>query len=339
MTENPNNVGPWDQLLVEIEDAWPQDRWRDVGVVVGCSGGADSVALLRLLHDQRQQTRELPARGFLVAAHFNHGLRGDESEADQVFVEHLARELDLPFVTERSSSLDCDEASLRDRRYQFLEQTACRLGARYITLAHSRDDNVETVLHHLMRGTGPAGMAGISGSRSLGEDLVVVRPLLSSSRDSIRDGLRSIDQSWREDSSNANIDYRRNWIRRKLIPLIEDEYPCAVDAMARAIETQGEWRATMLRLASEWIEQNRLGDQPLTLTRCEHSDSTIVVAALQVLWDAQGWSRGEMNQTQWLRLVDTLRSKDSVRFALPGDLDVHAEAAQVRIKHAERKEA
>ena len=251
-------------------------------------------------------------------------------------MEELAQELNLQFVTERSSSSDRDEASLRERRYRFLEQTACRLGARYITLAHSRDDNVETVLHHLMRGTGPVGMAGMSGSRSLGEDLVLVRPLLYSGRKTIRDGLRSIEQSWREDSSNRNLDYRRNWIRRNLIPLIQGEYPQAVDAVARAIETQGQWRATMQRLASEWIEQNQICDQPLTLARGKHLDSAIVVTALQGLWDAQGWSRGEMNRAQWQRLVDALGSKDPIRFALPGDLDVHAEDAQVRIEQVER---
>ena len=178
MTDSSRNGATWEHLLTRIAAAWPPRRWRDVGVVVGCSGGADSVGLLIALNQLRQSEAEgqPPPRGFLIAAHFNHGLRGDESDGDELFVRDLAAQFKIRSATEHTTETNRDEASMRQERLRFLQQTADAAGARYIVLGHTADDNVETVLHQLMRGTGPAGLAGIGSPRSVGQDLVLVRP-------------------------------------------------------------------------------------------------------------------------------------------------------------------
>ena len=324
---------PWQQVLATATVAWPAHRWREVGVVVGCSGGADSVGLLRALARLREPTSGScggPPRGFLVAAHFNHGLRGGESDADEHFVRQLADKVDAQFVVERASGGACDEASMRDQRLTFLAETAKSKGARYVALAHTADDNVETVLHHLMRGTGPMGLSGISRLRPFGDDLVLIRPLVSCRRALIRDGLRAIGQTWREDSSNQDTTYRRNWIRRELLPLIESEYPNAIAAIDRAIDGQRQWCEVIDRLAQDWLDKNLR--QPCQLDRDPSTEAAIIVRALQMLWDQQQWSRGEMDRDHWQRLTQTIRSSQDERYTLPGGLDVRAEGRSLTIR-------
>ncbi len=194
MAQTGENSDSWRQLQAEFLRAWPSHRWRDVGVVVGCSGGADSVALLRTVCEARIDPAAGPPRGFVIAAHFNHQIRGRESDQDQSFVESLATQCGAAIAVGRSCGSETDESSLRQQRLEFLQQTAQRAGARYVALAHSADDNAETILHHLMRGTGPRGLAGIRPSRPLGADLVLLRPFLAVGRGPIRQGAR-LDRS------------------------------------------------------------------------------------------------------------------------------------------------
>jgi tRNA(Ile)-lysidine synthase len=336
MSQTPPSGDPWQRLQGEIAGCWPCQRWRDVGVVVGCSGGADSVALLAALSELRENpvpSASSTPRGFLVAAHMNHRLRGAESDSDEQFVRQLADRWDLRCEVGLGSGTSRDEAALRTERLRFLTETASRTGARYLALAHSASDNVETVLHHLFRGTGPAGLAGIGSPRSIGQDLVLVRPLLSLSRNSIRDALRQLGQSWREDSSNADTDYRRNWIRQQLIPLIESQYPCALNAVGRAIEGQREWRALVDRLAEQWLATHRLSNKPLTVQRDPAVEPPIVAAAAQIIWTENGWPRGEMSREHWLRLAETIRAGGPERYTLPARIDVIARGGVVEINH------
>lgn len=324
---------PWTQLLTDFEAAWKPNRWRNLGVVIGCSGGADSVALLRLVCELRR--RSPAATGFVVAAHYNHGLRADASDGDQAFVADLARSLGVQFSTQGPpASPPWDEAAMRALRRDFFIQVAQQFGARYIATAHTADDNVETMLHHLMRGTGPPGLAGIASSAAIGpsvdaRDFVLVRPMLSMSRMQIRIALESIEQSWREDESNLNTDYRRNWIRQTLIPLMQNQYPQAVDAMSRTIGIQSDWRKIVDRMAAEWLVQHRQNEKSLVLTRDPHTESAIIITAFQHLWDQQGWPRREMNAEHWRRLAETLRSDQPQRYDLPGNIEVVATVADV----------
>ena len=334
MTQTARTGDSWRQLLADVAESWPPNRWRELGVVVGCSGGADSVGLLTALSQLRETAKEAgsqPPRGFLVAAHYNHALRGRESDADEAFVRALASEHGVEFATRRSTEVSRDEATMRTERLEFLRDTAHTAGARYVALAHTVDDNVETVLHHLMRGTGPPGLSGIGNPRPIGQDLVLIRPLLLVRRKPLREALEAIGQSWREDSSNADTDYRRNWIRHRLIPLIESEYPTAVDAIGRAIDGQRQWRSVIDCLAQTWLSTHRQGDNPLTLRRDRSAELPIVVAAAQILWTELGWPRGEMTREHWLRIATTVAGQTQERYTLPGRIDVIAKDEDVRI--------
>ena len=330
MNKPPEIAPSWSRLLDLMSANWATQKWRDVGVVIGCSGGADSVALLRLMAELRAQGKN-PPRGFVIAAHYNHALRGSESDADQQFVQMLAEQLGLRFQTTRTQSDESSEAALRSMRMQFLTDTAHASGARYIAVAHSADDNAETVLHHLLRGTGPVGLTGINHTRSIGTDLVLYRPLITASRQEIRTALNEVEQPWREDSSNQQLHYQRNWIRHKLIPTIERRYPHAVDAINRAVSGQREWRSLVDQLARTWLDSHQIGSpctgveqDEVALKRDHSTDRVVVISAMQNLWAKMDWARGAMARDHWCRLANTVNSQTLERYSLPGPVDVDA---------------
>src|SRR5262245_36914671 len=185
-------------LLAKLAADWPPETWRDVTVLVAVSGGADSVALARALYQLRA-----PGEGRLVLAHYNHRLRGAESDGDQAFVEELGRQLAMPVAIgrqdgekERARAGETESAkseeALREVRYQFLVRTANETGTRYVATAHTADDQVETVLHNILRGTGLAGLAGIPRVRPLAGAATLIRPLLSVTRAEVIDYLASL---------------------------------------------------------------------------------------------------------------------------------------------------
>ena len=332
MNEPPSVPKPdfqWNAVLASLTDCWPTERWSDVGVLVGCSGGADSVGLLRALGQLRRADTE--AGGFLAVAHYNHRLRGAESEDDEAFVRQLAETHALEFECKRGDGSVRDEATLREQRLQFFLATAKRIGARYIAVGHTLDDNVETVLHHLLRGTGPSGLAGIAPTRALENDFILIRPLRLVRRGQLRVALHELGQSWREDSSNARSDYRRNWIRNQLIPMIQTQYPDAADAIGRAVEGQRMWRETIDRQAADWLSEHRFNSDDIQIRRDPNTDSAIVVAALQQLWDEQNWPRQAMARPHWTRLAATVRGDGSERYSMPSAIEVVAERDRLSI--------
>jgi tRNA(Ile)-lysidine synthase len=194
----------------------PGDR---IGVAV--SGGADSVALLRILQNLRE---ELGIR--LLVVHFNHMLRGEASQADAQFVKDLARALGLEIVTtseDVSAAAALQGWNLEDAarrlRYAFFESVGASGQATRIAVAHTAQDQAETVLAHLIRGTGPTGLAGIYPKMGS-----VIRPLLATQRQDLRDYLKSLNQLWREDATNRDTKRQRARIREQLIPLLENNF-------------------------------------------------------------------------------------------------------------------
>ncbi len=214
-----------------------------IGVAV--SGGADSVALLLLLE-------ELYGRlGIqLSVLHFNHRLRGAESDADEEFVRDLAKAHDLAFHadhTDVAAQAKKARANLEDTarrlRYAFFERVIAAGHATRVAVAHTADDQAETVLAHILRGTGPAGLAGIYPVSEF-----VVRPLLEIRRNDLRAYLRAKKQPWREDASNLDLSRTRARIRHVLLPLLESEFqPATVGHLGRLAELAREeetfWRA------------------------------------------------------------------------------------------------
>ena len=195
-------------------------------LLVGVSGGPDSVALLDVLV-------KLGHRPHI--AHLNHQLRGAESDADAEFVRRLASQHGLP-VTIESQSVAPDEEACRQARLAFFERVAEATGIPTLVLAHNSDDQVETFLLRLIRGAGPTGLSGMRADRQIGR-VRVVRPLLEVSRVEILEYLNAQGLNCREDSSNANRRFLRNRIRHELLPLLEREYnPGIRDVLRRTAE-------------------------------------------------------------------------------------------------------
>jgi tRNA(Ile)-lysidine synthase len=335
--------------LRRLGEAWPAERFLSVTTLVAVSGGSDSVALLRLLHACRQDhLRKAPHQvsGRLVVVHYNHRLRGAAAEQDQRFVESLCRELQLECVVgrapEEAAAGPADavsEAALRDRRYAFLDAVAHRLGARYVATGHTADDQVETVLHQLFRGSGPAGLAGIPPFRDLGADAVLVRPLLAFDRQCLRQLLDQWNQPWREDASNEQTRWQRNWLRRELLPALRQRYPGADGAIQRAAQTQRQWHRD-LRVLGGWLvdESFRFRDPSARLEIAfDQADRrlrrrSILVAALKLAWDRQRWPRGGFRQQHWSDLAALIeRAPEEAQTGerplhLPGGLRARAAA-------------
>ena len=162
-----------------ILESWPADRWSGQSVVVALSGGPDSVAMLRAL-DEIVKSQAVSGQTRLIVAHLNHRLRGAQSDQDEAFVQDLAQSLDLEAVLEAAPEPlhQGGESRWRKARSEFLRRTAQRLDARWIATAATADDQVETMLHHLLRGTGPAGLAGIRTERILDDRLGLAHPML-----------------------------------------------------------------------------------------------------------------------------------------------------------------
>ena len=196
-------------------------------LAVACSGGADSVALLRILSDLRSELGLV-----LSVAHFHHGIRGAEADADQKFVKDLAATLRLGFasgsgdapayVTANKISL---ETAARELRHQWFAGLVQQGAADKIATAHTLDDQAETVLMRIIRGTGARGLAGIA---PLHQAKHLVRPLLEISREEVEEYLTAIGQPWREDSSNLDPGHTRNRIRHTLLPLLERDFNPAI---------------------------------------------------------------------------------------------------------------
>lgn len=218
-------------LIDDFATAWPIIDWGDVNVLVGVSGGSDSVALLRLLLHARQhhaaQVGSLtlpPSCGRLIVAHFDHQMRPN-SAFDANWVEYLSDKLGLTcHIGRTGSSALCTEQAARKARYQFFEKVAAMEGARFVATGHTADDQAETIMHHIVRGTGIAGLAGISRVRPLNPSLSLIRPLLSFRRTTLRAYLVESDQEFREDETNEDTSFTRNRIRHELIPHLQQNY-------------------------------------------------------------------------------------------------------------------
>lgn len=205
------------------------------GAVILCavSGGADSMCLLHLLDTMSSE------RGFsLRAAHFNHNLRGDESLRDEAFVRTWCRERDIPFTC-GSEDVAAEavrtgrgiEETARSLRYAFLERTAKELGAVRIATAHTANDNAETMLLHLVRGSGLQGLTGIPPRRGN-----VVRPLLTATRAEVEEYCARHGVRYIEDSTNGDERYTRNFLRRRVMPLLEQVNPRVTETLSAAAD-------------------------------------------------------------------------------------------------------
>ena len=211
-----------------IRDDWFAGRLATLGIepgvaLVAVSGGADSLALLALLH------RSAPAHGLeLVVAHADHGIHPASAQvADHVAA--IAREIGLP-VERGALRLDssASEGAARRARYRWFRETIRRTGARYLFMAHHREDQAETILMRVLAGSGPAGLAGMAPIRGR-----IVRPLLELGRDELRAALATTGWEPWEDPANRDARHTRSWLRHQILPLLQARDPDVVTRLLR----------------------------------------------------------------------------------------------------------
>ncbi|MCE5301245.1 MAG: tRNA lysidine(34) synthetase TilS [Spirochaetia bacterium] len=229
-------------------------------VIIGLSGGPDSVCLLHLLNCVK---KEMNLR--LYSAHFNHMLRGAESDRDERFCEKISQELGISFMSAAqdikkiSAKRKCGiEKAARDGRYAFFLKCAQRTGAKKIALAHNQDDNAETVLMRLMQGSGSEGLSGIPATRKISGaefgmrdsvQAILVRPMIGIQKKEILSWLKKENIGFVVDRTNRESVYLRNRIRNKLIPTIEKEYNPSFKSALTAV-------ASILTAENNYISQN-----------------------------------------------------------------------------------
>ena len=240
--------------------------------LVALSGGADSTALLLSLQALQKEGKV----GGLFAAHLNHGIRGEHALRDQTFCETLCRELGIPLQTEtcdtpayaKQTGKTLEEAA-RELRYAFLERARIACGASVIVTAHHADDQVETVLLHLLRGSGTGGLGGMKPRNG-----TIVRPLLQTTRAEILAYLAEQHAAYCEDETNAENIAARNRIRNELLPILSSYNPSIAEALCRTAALCAEDDALLERLASEaeesiyqdgGLNRNRFAGLPLAL--------------------------------------------------------------------------
>lgn len=259
-------------------------------IIIGLSGGPDSVALLYGLM-ALQSAGTIHA---LTAAHLNHGLRGAEADRDEAFVRDLCAHLRIELVVERAEGLNPRKGNLEERarlyRHDFLNRLAERCGAGYIALAHHADDQAETVLLRLMRGS---GIAGASAMAEAGPGRLL-RPLLRLRRAEILGYLEQIGAAYVTDSTNLRGVNARSRVRNQLIPLIEDEY--APGLSVRLNEFARELRATtdfMNASASAELRRRSASDGGFNLAGFAALHPALIAATLrEYLRERRGDLRG-----------------------------------------------
>ncbi len=322
-----------------LAKAWPVENWRGMGVVVAVSGGADSTALLRGL---AALTSGISCR--LTVAHFNHRLRPDAA-ADAEFTAALAAGLGLDCQTGEADTAaaartagDGIEAAARIERYRFLQSAAERIGARYIATAHTADDQAETILHRIVRGTGVGGLAGIPRVRKLSDAVTLIRPMLGVRREEVLAYLAHLGQPFREDPTNASQAYTRNRIRHSLLPLLKAEYnQDVVAALVRlgdaARDAQHVIRGLVIDLLESAVAFMRDGRAAVDCNFLIGEERHIVRELFVAIWRRQVWPRQAMTFDHWDRLAEMtcLATKESSKQTFPGEIAAERNGATLSL--------
>lgn len=297
--------------------------------VLAVSGGPDSMGLAAAAVDLARSEHMVRP----TVAHFNHQLRGDESDADEAFVEAFAESRSLAF---RSGRLDVAafaqqtgrnlEEAARDARYAWLVSVARDLGATWIATGHSADDQAETILHHLLRGSGLRGLGGMPELRPLAEGVCLVRPLLQVRRAAIAGFLETQGVTARRDATNDDCRRTRSRLRHATLPALAAEYnPALVDVLVGLGEQCREAAEAIEAVAAQLLaaaELPRAG--PLHVLRAAplaEANRTVACEAFRLLWRREGWPAGGMRFDDW-RSLAALAEQPSGAHDYPGPIRV-----------------
>lgn len=303
-------------------------------LVVAVSGGPDSVALFRAV------VATIPGR--VVVAHVNHGWRGAASDADEAFVCNLAARLRdnsgrLSFQlhhAERPDGRENREAHARRQRYDWLAKIAAEFGIRWVATGHTLDDQAETVLFRLLRGTGLDGLRGIAPTRPLARDIAVIRPMLNITRQQVLDYLTELGQDYRTDASNGDRSFTRNRIRHELLPLLARDYnPRVKEVLCRLASQAGEVHTAFRDVAVELLTLARRPPagptEVLDAKLLANAPVTVLRRAWRLIWKQNGWPMGEMGFREWTRLAELCRGGHKA-LDLPGGIRVRVKGRVIQ---------
>lgn len=300
------------EFLDGLAAGLPRGRLVAEPFVAAVSGGADSVALLRGLH----ALAAAGGMGRIVVAHGLHDLR-PEAGADADFVRRLAADLGLPCVVgplavrRPEAGGEGVEARARRLRYAFLAEVALEHGARHVAVAHTADDQAETILHRALRGTGVAGLAGMRRARELVPGVALLRPLLEVSRATARAYLRGLPQAWCEDATNADPRRARGFLRHEILPrCAAGPYPAATAALAR-LGSQAADAAAVVAAAADVVLDTHAqagadGAVVIAARRIAGLERALLTAVLAAAWRRAGWPLRDMTAAHYERLAKLL---------------------------------
>lgn len=317
-------------------------------IVVGVSGGMDSMVLASVL-DELAGKKSRQYR--LILAHLNHGLR-EESDDEAEFVKQWAGRHAIPCVEKAVDvALEAErsgrgiEETARRLRYQFLRWAALEYRATAVAVAHHGDDQAETVLFRALRGTSLRGLAGIPLARPMGDGVTLVRPLLHEPREELHAYALRRELIWREDPSNAETEYRRNYIRHELLPAVRERInPKVGEALNRLGELARETDAVLKAEATKLLERAAIhGDAAATLL-----DVGVFTAAMPIIrrtairdvLETMGMPMKGLT-AQHLHDVDALATNNvsitwkHVSIALPADFIARREGRQLVLRAPE----
>lgn len=315
--------------MAGLRDGLARGKTGHQDILVAVSGGRDSMAMLHGIHELNKEIETCR----IVVAHLNHGLRGSESDDDARLVERFCERIGIPCVIETLASNELKgrargslEESARIARYEFLQRTAQSERLPVIVTAHHQQDQVETILFSLLRGTGLRGLSGMPESRSLSGNVQVARPLLRIDRQAILEYVHDSAVEFREDSSNRSCEFARNRIRQLMTALPE----VASERMATQLLELGDQARSMIStvdliaariLAAAILEQSASGVR-LDRRKLQSWPEPLVRNAFIVLWMRRNWPRQQMNTDQWHRLSGAVFSGKPKGWSLPGGVQL-----------------
>lgn len=314
-----------EEFLLELDNGIRRLAPGGGRFVVAVSGGPDSVAMLvgwrRLLQSRDDQ---------LVVAHFDHGLH-DRSAEHLQFVHALAKNLEIPFHSARASDRLSDipgysvEEAARKARYAFLCQTAKETGSGFVATAHTADDQAETVLLSIVRGTGIHGLAGMPSSRQLEPGVTLVRPMLEVRRSQVLNFLDHMRQSACADPSNQSLEFTRNRVRRELMPLLREKFNIRVDeALLRLSELARATSHFVTKCAEQLLRRAQLRSAPEEVVLREdllvEADPGLAADAVRLLFIRQNWPRMRLGYAEVQRVLEMLQLGSTAACDLPDGL-------------------
>ncbi len=282
-------------------------------VVIALSGGADSIAMTHLLMQFLPKER-------IVCAHVNHGIRGEEANSDEAFVSSWCEQngLDLQVLhadvpSEAQKSGEGLEACGRRLRYAFFEELACEENDRIAT-AHTRSDQAETVLLHLIQGAGARGLSGIPPVRDK-----IIRPILSLDRADVEAYCRTNGLAFRTDSTNSDVAYTRNRLRHQVLPLLREMNPNLEQSLERTALSLSRDSACLEQMAHQALETARVKDG-LSAAAIRSVPDAVAIRVLSLYFQECGCPRPEA-----IHLEQALAAlhKGSGRLNLPGGLELN----------------